>query len=491
MVQPHADLAPGGSVPSMIPPLERRPGLTNAAAGLLMLALFLVECRLSGTFPAAILITGLAAYLTLCLVSLESAFLVLVLATPFSRETRIPGTGSALQIPTEPMLLLAILVWTVRIMARGSHRWAQARLTRLLLVALAACLLSLAFADFQLKGLKSVANATWYALFGIFVMNNFRDRRRLLALAAVLLAAGAALLLYSLIGVARGRFEPVMGIWYAWPFFTEHGSFAAFLSFPCAMALALALESRGMPRVLLGGLALALGGQIVLSLTRAAWIGLLTLPPLLLLTLPRRLLRPATIVPGLAGVLILAWLFVQGGATHQLGKTTRTITDPTNVSNLERVNRWYAGYRMFREHPVTGIGFGTYPENYLHYRRIPLGTDQSGMRMGVHSEYLRVLAETGVVGALTAALSLGALAGIAVRAIRRSVDPMLRTIAIGLTGGLLTYLAHGFLNNFLEFDKLAVPVWLAIGGLGAIESLAPPGSSTGPDTTAALVGPNG
>lgn len=489
MDRPHAEAAPGAGSVSMIPRPDNRPGLTFLATGLLMAALFLVEMRLSGTFPAAILVTGLAAYLMLCLVSLESAFLLLVLATPFSREMKIPGTASALQIPTEPMLFLAILVWAVRIMSRGSHRWVQPRLTRLLLLALGACLVSLAFADFRFKGIKSVANASWYALFGVFVMNNFRDRRRLIALTAVLITAGTALLLYSLIGVARGRFEPVMGVWYAWPFFTEHGSFAAFLSFPCAMAVALALESRGLPRVLLGGLALALGGQIVLSLTRAAWIGLLTLPPFLLVTLPRRLLRPATIVPGVLGVVILAWLFAQGGATHQLTKTTKTITDPTNVSNLERVNRWYAGYRMFREHPVTGIGFGTYPENYRHYRRVPLGTDQSGMRMGVHSEYLRVLAETGLVGAVVAALSLGVLAGIATRAIRRSVDPLLRTMAIGLTGGLLTYLAHAFLNNFLEFDKLAVPIWLCIGGLGAIESLAP--SPPGPDAAPSGTRPAG
>jgi len=91
--------------------------------------------------------------------------------------------------------------------------------------------------------------------------------------------------------------------------------------------------------------------------------------------------------------------------------------------------------------------------------------------MGVHSEYLRVLAETGLVGTATAALALFFVARIAWRAIRRARDPYLRGLAVGMTGGLVTYGVHALVNNYMTYDKGAVPVWTAIGVLGAIDTL--------------------
>jgi hypothetical protein len=32
-------------------------------------------------------------------------------------------------------------------------------------------------------------------------------------------------------------------------------------------------------------------------------------------------------------------------------------------------------------------------------------------------------------------------------------------LVLGATLGLLTYMVHGFLNNFLDTDKAAVPFW--------------------------------
>ena len=37
-----------------------------------------------------------------------------------------------------------------------------------------------------------------------------------------------------------------------------------------------------------------------------------------------------------------------------------------------------------------------------------------------------------------------------------------KLIVMGLFLGIVTYFAHGFLNNFLDSDKIAVPFWVAI-----------------------------
>jgi putative inorganic carbon (hco3(-)) transporter len=162
---------------------------------------------------------------------------------------------------------------------------------------------------------------------------------------------------------------------------------------------------------------------------------------------------------------------VASGASRRLEHRASTISDPTFIANLERVNRWGAGLSMFRAAPLTGVGFGAYSDAYLAYRKVPLGTEQSRNRMGVHSEYLRILAETGLVGAITTALALFVVARIAWRAIRNAREPYLRGLSIGLAGGLVTYAIHGIVNNYMAYDKLAIPVWMAVGALAATDTL--------------------
>jgi O-antigen ligase len=287
-----------------------------------------------------------------------------------------------------------------------------------------------------------------------------------------LLVPGVIISLYSMVSVLLGHYEPFIGYWWSQPFFTEHGTFSAYLSFVCALALGLSIEMSGPLKLVLALVALAAGSQVILSLARGAWAGLVGLGLFLLIVSGRRLGRFGNVVLVAIGLLGLVGLIVASGATRRLEYHAHTITDPTNLSNLERVNRWAAGYGMFRSAPVTGVGFGAYPDAYLNYRRFPLGTEQSTSRMGVHSEYLKVLAETGLIGAVTAALAFFFVARIAWRAIRRTRDPYLRGLAVGMTGGLVTYGIHGFVNNYLTYDKLAIPVWTAIGVLGAIDTLA-------------------
>jgi len=41
----------------------------------------------------------------------------------------------------------------------------------------------------------------------------------------------------------------------------------------------------------------------------------------------------------------------------------------------------------------------------------------------------------------------------------RAEDKEVRVLSLIITLGLVTYFVHGFLNNFLDTDKLSVPVW--------------------------------
>ena len=449
-----------------------REGILLAALIFTILAVLgRLEAGASSPYPLATVVSCIVVFALLCVSHLEVAFLLILAATPFSMERAIPGTGSALQVPTEPMLFVALAAWGVRSLARRSGTFAQPGLIAALLLALGAIVVSLAISQYRLDSFKATLNAAWYALFGIFLMNNLAARSRLKLLPWALLVPGVVISLYSMVSVLVGHYEPLVGYWWAQPFFTEHGTFSAYLSFVCALALGLSIELPGVLKLVFALVALVSGAEVILSLTRGAWAGLVGLGLFLLVVSGKRLLRFGNVALFAIGILGLAGLLVASGASRRLEHRSQTITDPTNVSNLERVNRWAAGYGMFRSAPLTGVGFGAYPDAYLAFRRIPLETEQSTGRMGVHSEYLRVLAETGLLGAATAALAFLFIARIGARAIRNARDPYLRGLAVGMAGGLVTYGIHGIVNNYMTYDKSAIPVWTAIGVLGALDTI--------------------
>jgi O-antigen ligase len=429
-----------------------------------------MEAGASTPYPLTAVASCIVVFALLCVARLEVAFLLILAVTPFSTERVIPGTGSALQVPTEPMLFVALAAWGVRSLVRRPRTFAQPGLSAALLLALGAIVVTIAVSAYRLTSIKATLNAAWYGLFGMFMINNLADRSRLKMLAWAWLVPGVVISLYSMVSVLVGHYEPLIGYWWSQPFFTEHGTFSAYLSFVCALALGLSIEMSGGLKLVFALVALAAGAEVILSLARGAWAGLAGLSLFLLVVSGRRLVRFGNLALLAIGLLGLAGLVVASGATRGLERHSQTITDPTNVSNLERVNRWMAGYRMFQSDPLTGVGFGAYPDAYLNYRRVPLGTEQSTGRMGVHSEYLKVLAETGLLGALTAALALFFVVRICWRAIRGARDPYLRGLAVGMAGGLVTYGVHAVVNNYMSYDKGAIPVWTAIGVLGAIDT---------------------
>jgi O-antigen ligase len=56
-----------------------------------------------------------------------------------------------------------------------------------------------------------------------------------------------------------------------------------------------------------------------------------------------------------------------------------------------------AGWMMFRDHPITGVGLGNFPAHYQEYSR-QLGIDGSRWEQAPHNLYLEILTERGLIG---------------------------------------------------------------------------------------------
>ena len=144
---------------------------------------------------------------------------------------------------------------------------------------------------------------------------------------------------------------------------------------------------------------------------------------------------------------------------------------------MERLNRWSCALRMQQDKPLFGFGPGTFPFQYLDYQRPEEITRISvrevapdnlphpqGRGGGAHSEYFRALTELGWPGLL---LWLG-LAGIGLWAgFKRS-----KWISLAL----LTFFAHGLVNDFMQDGRIAALVWGALALVFSAKKSSIPGS---------------
>jgi O-antigen ligase len=116
---------------------------------------------------------------------------------------------------------------------------------------------------------------------------------------------------------------------------------------------------------------------------------------------------------------------------------------------------------LFDERPVVGWGPGTYQFVYAPFQRSKEKTIIStnlGDLGNAHSEYLGPLSEMGLPGMLIVLLLLGYVVHTGTKVYNYGKGEV-KYLSLMATIGLMTYYAHGLLNNFLDTDKLSVPFW--------------------------------
>jgi O-antigen ligase len=204
----------------------------------------------------------------------------------------------------------------------------------------------------------------------------------------------------------------------------------------------------GERRLLLRVLALAATvlflAAIYLTFSRGGFIGLAVV---LVLSFFRYRPRLAAIVLG-AGVVLL----VAGGVSGTYGARVSTLSQalPWNSDEASgdpsiRSREIFldVSLRIWRDHPLGGVGYANYPASYHDYNR-EVGTDPT-FGHSAHNTPVEVLAETGVVG-LAFWLTLGVAAAVTLVRARRSAKERphlvvaIDSLAIALVGYLVTSL---------------------------------------------------
>ncbi len=213
---------------------------------------------------------------------------------------------------------------------------------------------------------------------------------------------------------------------------------------------------RGPMRWLLGSCAALFVGAILLTGSRGALVGLaVVVVGSLILGGPLRRTMLALAL-GLTAVAVGWYAFA---APAQMKER---IADPGGGTG--RLDLWMLGGRVVEDHPITGVGAGNFrvvePRYFSETINLPNSEFYVDTPIVVHSTYLEVLTELGVVGFfLFAAIIVGSLV-LTWRAAQEfsRIDPALELWTRGLLVGVLGLLtAFGFISA--PYDK---QMWLLL-----------------------------
>jgi O-antigen ligase len=117
-----------------------------------------------------------------------------------------------------------------------------------------------------------------------------------------------------------------------------------------------------------------------------------------------------------------------------------------------RQNIWQATWRLIKDHPITGVGFGGY---WIAISQYHLASGETTPQQA-HNDYLELVASGGVIGFGIALWFVVALASVARRAVTNP-NKLERAVAMGAIVGIITVSIH----SFVDFG-LHVPVNAAI-----------------------------
>jgi O-antigen ligase len=457
---------------------EKKIDYAIIGAGLLFIvlnALFIANgFFLLNVIPAVMLLVLLA------FISLDRFVFIIVALVPLSISLRevVPHLSFDLNLPTEPMIILAMLIFILKFLHEGyfDRKIILHPISIAIFIYLAWILITSFTSTMPLVSFKFLASRLWFIIVFYFLATQlfikYKNMVRYIWLYTISLIP---VIIYFIIRLSgEGITNQRAAVWVVEPFYNDHTAYGAALAMIFCSLIGLYILRKNASNSIKFFYALTIITTtiaILLSYTRAAWLSMIVTSGLLIALLLKIKLKYIFTIAGIVIACIIMYsseIFMaleknKQDSSNSLSKHLQSMTNVrSDDSNRERINRWNSAIRMFNDKPVFGFGPGTYAFKYAPYQRFKDKTMISTNRGDVgnaHSEYIGPLAESGLLGTLSFIAVVIATMITASKLYFKSKRRKVRILAITLLIALFTYYVHGFLNDFLDTDKLSVLFW--------------------------------
>ena len=422
----------------------------------------------------------------LSLLSLDKLMMFIVLVIPLSVELKEKDVGFALSLPAEPLIIATMVVFVFKVLIENSFDarvWKHPVTLTICLMLLWGLITSIT-SEMPLVSFKSMMNKFWFIIPSYFLgIHLFKKSGNMTRFAWMYVIGLIAVVAYTTYNHSLWGFEKDPAHWVMTPFYYDHTQYGVMLAFfvPFLFGYQFINKHQLFVKILafLGFAIIVLG--LILSSSRAAWLSVVISAGFFMIFVLK--IRWYVIASALAvvGFFIFAnWTSIiqrleknKQDSSVDFAENIQSMSNiRTDASNLERLLRWNCALRLFNERPVFGWGPGTYSFVYAPYQKsyeLTIISTNFGDGGNAHSEYLGPLSEQGVMGMVNVILVIITTFYTASRIIFSRADRKIRIFTIMVLLSLITYWAHGFLNNFLDTDKAAVPYWGFIAMIVAID----------------------
>ncbi|MCL5030285.1 MAG: O-antigen ligase family protein [Bacteroidetes bacterium] len=137
-----------------------------------------------------------------------------------------------------------------------------------------------------------------------------------------------------------------------------------------------------------------------------------------------------------------------------------SIFDFYNPSNRVRIELWKAGLKMFRDHPIFGVGDIDLSQMYIKYKH----NYDKEIQGHMHNNFVHELATLGLFGFLAFCFLIIKIIIIDLKIYRETKDkPFISSYALGAIGGFCAFLVSGLTEFNFGDQEIITLVWFTFG----------------------------
>jgi O-antigen ligase len=267
------------------------------------------------------------------------------------------------------------------------------------------------------------------------------------------------------------------------PFYRNHVSYSAMLvcSIPILFGIYKLTTIVKIKKYLLGLLLFTLAA-LFFSYSRGAWLALV-IGAVVYVCIPKKIVSLAFLMSLFVLIIGISWLAKENRYLNYHSNYKKTIYHAnfndhiqatfagTDMSNAERFNRWIAGIRMCKEHPLVGFGPNTFYDNYKPYivSYFKTWVSSNKEKSTVHNYFLLVLIEQGIPGLFLFVL-LVYTSFRRVEYLYAILSNVFYKTAIRIIGVVLAMIVTlNLLSDLIESDKIGSLFYLCLGLIIVIE----------------------
>jgi putative inorganic carbon (hco3(-)) transporter len=152
------------------------------------------------------------------------------------------------------------------------------------------------------------------------------------------------------------------------------------------------------------------------------------------------------------GLFLLTWRTVVPTAVRERVEMTKNSTGELDASAQQRVELWKESWQSIKESPVIGKGYATFQ----------YGQHAANLK-DTHNLYVKVWAETGIVGLAMVLILLEQMASMGYRLFRRGNDSVYRGLGLGLLLATCCSIVANFFGDRWNFTEISGPMWILAG----------------------------